>query len=242
MKFFYGFLNIIWRIWFVLIASIYVIVIGLFVVLPLSFSDKTFPIAYKFIQFWGTFLFYGMGFRKTLIENEKLDPKKPYIFIANHTSLMDIILMLHVLKNHPIVFVGKAELLKVPIFRHIYKRVAIPVDRSNMRSRANVYPLAKEKLNNGLSIFIFPEGGVSDDTSIILDDFKDGAFSIAKETNTPIAVYSIKGLKKMFPFDYFKGYPGKVEVKLLEIIAPNTMEKSDLKSHCYNLIYKELRR
>lgn len=148
--------------------------------------------------------------------------------------------MLHVLKNHPIVFVGKAELLKVPIFRHIYKRVGIPVDRSNMRSRANVYPLAKEKLNNGLSIFIFPEGGVSDDTSIILDDFKDGAFSIAKETNTPIAVYSIKGLKTMFPFDYFKGYPGKVEVKLIEIVDPNSMEKSDLKLHCYNLIDKDL--
>ncbi|WP_068596939.1 lysophospholipid acyltransferase family protein [Vaginella massiliensis] len=240
MNFLVGFLNVVWKIWFFLITVLYVVVVGVFLVIPLALTDKTFPIAYKFIQFWGTYTFYGMGFRKKLIEKVKLDPNQTYIFIANHTSPMDIMLMLNVLKNHPIVFVGKAELLKIPIFRHIYKRVAIPVDRSNLRSRAQVYPLAKSKLNHGLNIFIFPEGGVPDDTTLVLDQFKDGAFAIAQETQTPIAVFTIKGLKEMFPFDYFKGYPGKVEVTLLEIVDSSHYTKQDLKAYCRKIILENL--
>ncbi|ADX67563.1 MULTISPECIES: lysophospholipid acyltransferase family protein [Weeksella] len=243
MKYLCGFLNILWRIWFLLLASIYIIPIGLFIVLPLSFSNSTYPIAYRFIQFWGTFMFYGMGFRDDYSSKEELDPNQTYIFIANHTSIVDVLLMLHILKKHPIVFVGKAELSRIPIFGLIYKRICIPVDRSNIKSRANVYPEAKERLANGLSIFIFPEGGVPDDMSIDLDNFKDGAFSIAIETQTPVAVFTICGLKKMFPFDYFHGYPGKVHVKLSAIVHPkgyNHSTKDQLKQKCHQLLWQDL--
>ena len=243
MKFLISFFNILWRLWFVIIAFIYIIPIGIFIVLPLSFSNKTFPIAYKLIQFWGTYMFYGMGFSKQYEKKTQLDKNESYIFIANHTSIIDIILMLHVLKSHPIVFVGKAELLKIPIFGRIYKQICIPVDRTNLKSRAQVFPLAKERLNAGLNIFIFPEGGVSDDTSITLDKFKDGAFSIAIETKTPIAIFTIIGLKKMFPFDNFKGYPGKTKVILNEIVKTEHLsieDKNDLKDYCHKVILEEL--
>jgi 1-acyl-sn-glycerol-3-phosphate acyltransferase len=41
--------------------------------------------------------------------------------------------------------------------------------------------IAKKRINQGLSICIFPEGGVPDDESILLDTFKDGAFRLAIE-------------------------------------------------------------
>jgi 1-acyl-sn-glycerol-3-phosphate acyltransferase len=56
------------------------------------------------------------------------------------------------------------------------------VDRSSARSRADVYRRCAEKMEEGNSIVIFPEGGVPDDTSIILDDFKDGAFTCLPNT------------------------------------------------------------
>ena len=227
-----------------LLAGTYVIVMGLFVLIPLLISDKAFKFIYPIIRYFGKITFYGMGFRLDYEERIKLNPKENYVFIANHTSLMDIMTVLTVLKHHPIVFVGKAELAKIPIFGRIYKQICILVDRSSMKSRAEVIPNAMEKLNQDLSIFIFPEGGVSDDVSIVLDTFKDGAYNIAIETQTPIAVLSIEGLKEMFPFDWFKGYPGKVKVTLLDIIptvGKNIKDhKSEIKDFTYNIIRKEI--
>lgn len=244
MKYINAGLVFLWRIWMILIAGIYVIVLGIFVLIPLLISEKSFQFVYPIIRYWGKVTFYATGFRLDYEERVQLNPKENYVFIANHTSMMDIMTVLTVLKHHPIVFVGKAELQKIPIFGRIYKRICISVDRSSLRSRAQVIPDAMHKLNQNLSIFIFPEGGVSDDTSIVLDKFKDGAFNIAIETQTPIAILSIDGLKEMFPFDWFKGYPGKVKVKLLDIVPTEGKtikeHRSQIKDYTYNIIRKEI--
>ncbi len=246
MKYITGFFVLIWRIWMILLAGSYVLTIGVFIVLPLAYFDRTFPYIYPFIRYWGKFVLYGTGFRIDYQKMVPLNPKEKYIFIANHTSIMDIMLMLTILKHHPIVFVGKAELLKIPIFGRIFNRICIPVDRRSAKSKAHVYPEAKKKLDQHLSIFIFPEGGVTDEKEfeIYLDPFKDGAFNIAIETQTPIAVLAIHGLNKMFPFNWFRGYPGKIHVRLLATLETNGLEvkkdKAALKSTAYELILKEL--
>ncbi len=113
------------------------------------------------------------------------------------------------------------------------------VDRASAKSRADVYRRCAEKMEEGNSIAIFPEGGVPDDTSIILDDFKDGAFMLSSKHNSPIAVYTFIGLKEMFPFDSSKGYPGKVKVYFNGIIEPTDSPK-DLKAEAYQVIKKTL--
>jgi len=182
-----------------------------------------------------------MGFRYDLIklsEQEK-DKSIPYVFISNHTSIMDIMLTCIVFPNHPICFVGKKELVKIPIFGTIYKRICVMVDRTSAKSRADVYRRCAEKMEEGNSIAIFPEGGVPDDTSIILDDFKDGAFILSSKHNSPIAVYTFIGLKEMFPFENSKGYPGRVKVYFNGIIEPTNSPK-DLKAEAYEEIKKTL--
>ena len=182
-----------------------------------------------------------MGFRYDLIklsEDEK-DKNKEYVFISNHTSIMDIMLTCIVFPDHPICFVGKMELVKIPIFGTIYKRICVMVDRSSARSRADVYRRCAEKMEEGNSIAIFPEGGVPDDTSIILDEFKDGAFMLSSKHNSPIAVYTFIGLKEMFPFENSKGYPGRVKVYFNGIIEPTASPK-DLKAEAYQVIKKTL--
>ena len=246
MKYIKGFFVLIWRIWMILLATIYVLTIGVFIVLQLANFDKTFPYIYPFIRYWGKFVLYGTGFRIDYEKLVPLDPKENYIFIANHTSVMDIMLVLTVLKHHPIAFVGKAELVKIPIFGKIYKRICIPVDRTSARSKAQVYPEAIKKLNQNLSIFIFPEGGVSNEKEfkIYLDPFKDGAFNIAIETKTPLAVFSIHGLNKMFPFNWFRGYPGKIKIRLLKTFDTKDLDvkqdKVALKEAAFNTILKDL--
>ncbi|SMO95075.1 1-acyl-sn-glycerol-3-phosphate acyltransferase [Chryseobacterium rhizoplanae] len=190
---------------------------------------------------WCFGMFYGMGFRYDLIklsEQEK-DKSIPYVFISNHTSIMDIMLTCIVFPDHPICFVGKKELVKIPIFGTIYKRICVMVDRTSAKSRADVYRRCAEKMEEGNSIAIFPEGGVPDDTSIILDDFKDGAFMLSSKHNSPIAVYTFIGLKEMFPFENSKGYPGRVKVYFNGIIEPTDSPK-DSKAKAYEEIKKTL--
>ena len=66
--------------------------------------------------------------------------------------------MLIAISKNPIVFVGKIELTKIPIFGFFYKRMVILVDRDSHKSRKQVYGQAKKRLEGGTSIGIYPEG------------------------------------------------------------------------------------
>ena len=186
------------------------------------------------MRIWCYIVFFGMGFRYELIKKtkKKIDKNQQYVIIANHTSIMDIMLPVILFPHHPICFVGKKELVKIPLFGTIYKRLCVMVDRTSARSRADVYRRCAERMQEGDSVVIFPEGGVPDDTSVILDNFKDGAFILASKHQYPLAVFTFCGLKEMFPFDNGKGHPGKVSVFFNDIIEPNqTAEQLKLLSH-----------
>lgn len=243
MKFIKEIFSLLWKCWFFLLATFLILTIGILWTYPLSFSQKTYPLAYKGIRLWAIICFYGSGFRLHFDKDLELNPNQSYLFISNHASLMDIAVMAIIHPKHPIVFVAKEELAKTPVFGTIFKRICIMVNRSDNTSKRRVFKLAKEKIDLGNSIVIFPEGGVSDDTDLILDQFKDGAFAIATITDLPIVVYTIKGLKEMFPFNWRKGYPGTVQVKLLDIIETKELSLkniNELKEICHQKILSEL--
>ena len=113
------------------------------------------------------------------------------------------------------------------------------VDRGSARSRADVYRRCAEKMEEGNSIVIFPEGGVPDDTSIILDEFKDGAFTLSSKHNSPLVIYTFIGLKEIFPFESSQGCPGKAKVYFNGILAPSDSPK-DLKIKAFDEVKKTL--
>lgn len=233
-------LNYLWRFWLIILAFVLTIILGVPVYI-LSFNKKNYKYAYKLIRLWCFGMFFGMGLRYELINltDKKIDKSKQYVVISNHTSIMDIMLPCILFPNHPLCYVGKKELVKIPIFGTIYKRICVMVDRSSARSRADVYRRCAEKMEEGNSIVIFPEGGVPDDTSIVLDEFKDGAFTLSSKHHSPIAVFTFIGLKEMFPFDHSKGYPGKVRVYFNDILEPTSSPK-DLKLSAFETIKKTL--
>ena len=150
------------------------------------------------------------------------------MFIANHTSMADIMLMLVAVKN-PFVFVGKAELAKVPLFGFFYKRTAILVDRSSERSRKAVFKSAQRRLGQGLSICIFPEGLVPED-DVLLTDFKDGAFRLAINHQIPIVPLTFADNKKRFSYTFFSGSPGRMRVKMHKFIPTKGLTPQDAKT------------
>lgn len=233
-------LNYIWRGWMILLGVMLTLLFFVPVYL-LSFRKKDYKYAYRLVRWWCLGIFYGMGFRYELLSQteKKIHPNQQYIIVANHTSMIDIFLPVLLFPHHPICFVGKKELVKIPIFGSIYKRICVMVDRSSMKSRAEVYRRCAERMREGDSIVIFPEGGVSDDPSITLDHFKDGAFILSKEHRFPIAVYTFIGLKEMFPFDSGKGYPGKIKIIFNDLLEPSE-NVEDLKSQAHQLILTTL--
>ena len=168
-----------------------------------------------------------MGF-KVEIENEQIPEKgKSYLFIANHTSMADIMLMLVSVKN-PFVFIGKKELAKIPLFGFFYKRTCILVDRNSVKSRQAVFLRAQNRLKSGLSICIFPEGGVPEE-HIMLDEFKDGAFRLAINHHIPIVPITFMDNKKRFSYMFFSGGPGKMRVKVHKFLETEALHIKDTK-------------
>lgn len=233
---------ILYRIWFYVLVALPILL--LFPVLLISISrEQWYPFFFKLARFWAKFILFGMGFRIMIKRDQIPDKKKSYMFIANHTSMADIMLMLVTVKN-PFVFVGKKELAKIPLFGFFYKRTCILVDRSSERSRKAVFLRAQKRLKQGLSICIFPEGGVPDE-EIILDEFKDGAFRLAinhKISIVPIVFYDNK---KRFSYTFFSGGPGKMRAKLLKFIETNELSISETKQTnelTRSIIFEELKK
>ena len=201
-----------YRIWFYFLVAL-----PIFLFFPLLFLSTLSPKTYK--QFfwlarniWANTILYGMGCPPRIRRDEKMVRGKSYMLVANHTSMLDIMLMLKVSRN-PFVFVGKKELVKIPVFGYFYKRVCIMVDREKSHSRTAVYRRAQKRLNSGLSICIFPEAGVPEE-EVILAPFKDGAFKMAIAHQIPLVPMTFYDNKKRFPFRFFSGSPGPIRARV----------------------------
>jgi 1-acyl-sn-glycerol-3-phosphate acyltransferase len=232
---------IFWRCWFY--GWVLFTIIPIFpVLLVVTSSEKLYPIFFKIAQAWANTILFVMGFKVSLYEEEIVNNKKSYMFCPNHTSMIDIMVMLSIAKN-PFVFVGKKELTQIPIFGFFYKRTCIIVDRSNSKSRLAVFEAARKRLSNGLDVCIFPEGLVPDDESIVLSEFKNGAFKLAIEHQIPIVPITMYDCKKRFSYTFFSGSPGVLRVKIHKFIETEgcTLKNSDaIKNQTFHLIYNEL--
>ena len=212
-----------WRIWFYLLMLIIILI--LFPLLIISIlKESWYPLFFRLSQIWARGIMLGMGFYPSIKREQDLKKGESYMLVSNHTSMLDIMLMLHISKN-PFVFVGKAELAKIPLFGFFYKRTCILVDRGNARSRKAVFDQAQKRIQQGLSICIFPEGGVPNDTSLLLDSFKDGAFRLAIDHHLAIVPIVFYDNKRLFPYQFYKGGPGKMRAKVLSFIPTKEMSQ-----------------
>ena len=232
---------LVWRVWFYA-WFIGTVIVALPVLVIITSREEWYPSFYKILRAWGKTLVFIMGFKVKTEYLQKIEHGKSYMFCANHTSMIDIMLMLSVVKN-PLVFVGKAELGKIPVFGYIYKRTCILVDRNNLSSRRAVFEEAERRLKSGLSVCIFPEGKVPDDEGIVLDNFKNGAFILAIEHNIPIVPMSFYDCKERFSYTFFSGSPGNLRVKVhpfVETLDKEVSSKKKIKEEVHSIIYNDL--
>lgn len=231
---------LIWRIWFYILLFVTIIIMVPFLLI-LTTKESYYPTFWKMIRAWAFVLVYGMGFRIKTQYEQKILRDKSYMFCPNHASLLDPFVLILLSKN-PIVFVGKKELVKIPIFGFFYKKVVIMVDRSNPESRKRVYKMAKKRLQGGVSLGIFPEGLVPTE-DVVLSPFKNGAFSLAIEYQIPIVPQTYYDGKRLFSWDFLKGGIGIFRVKQHTFIETKGMtidNLESLKKKTFDILYTEL--
>ncbi len=241
MRLFRNIFFTLYRIWFYILVALPILVLFPFLLISIL-KESRYPYFFKLARVWAAIILFGMGFYPVVKREATYKKGASYMFVSNHTSMADIMLMLYVSKN-PFVFVGKKELSKIPLFGFFYKRTCILVDRSNPKSRRDVFEIAQQKLNQGLSVCIFPEGGVPEDKSLLLDMFKDGAFRLAIEHNIPIAPMTFHDNKNRFSYDFFSGCPGRMRAKIHNVIPTGILgleDKRMLRNQTYEIILKEL--
>lgn len=216
-----------YRIWFYILVGLPILI--MFPILVISIlKESWYPYFFKIARIWAKFILIGMGFKVCIEREQTTEKDMSYMFIANHTSMADIMLMLVSVKN-PFVFVGKKELAKIPLFGFFYKRTCILVDRSSAKSRQAVFLRAQRRLKTGVSICIFPEGGVPEE-HIELDEFKDGAFRLAINHHIPIVPITFGDNKRRFSYIFFSGGPGKMRVKIHPFLSTNGLTIEDTKA------------
>ena len=220
-------LLILWRIWFYVLSAFPVILLfiplAIFLLLPNGYRH----LYWVARNIWSPFVLIGMGFKIKRLNTFPPD-NRSMILVANHTSYIDIMLMFRMRKK-PFVFVGKKEIVKIPIFGYLYKKAVIMVDRSDPVSRFAVYGRANKMLDKGYNVCIFPEAHYWDDI-VLLQEFKRGAFKIAIDNQLPIIPIIFYDLKLKHPWYPKFGSIGKLRVKVLDKINVDNLSENDIPS------------
>ena len=144
---------------------------------------------------------------------ELLDPKQPYVFIANHWSYLDGA-PLFACTGRRMGLVGKKELLKAPILGYGMGFVnVIAIDRSNRERAVETIRIATERLRSGISFGVFAEGTRALPGEML--PFKKGAFHMAVEAGVPIVPIAFKNSDQLMGRGTGEAWPGTIEMVML---------------------------
>jgi 1-acyl-sn-glycerol-3-phosphate acyltransferase len=189
----------------------------------LYFHEKVIPLLRGMADFW--LLFTG---NKLVVEGlEHTDISKPVVIVGNHSSTLD---MFTCMSGIPYPFRGlaKAELQHLPVIHIMFRTLSIFVDRSNAESRAEGLKRCRKILNEGTSIFIMPEG-TRNRTQKPLLPFKEGAFRLAIETQTPVQPFVLLNCRLVYPmWSKLMLRPGKIILKFLPQVDVSELTFKDV--------------
>ena len=164
--------------------------------------------AHKIANLWARTLLKLTSIRVKVIGRENVLLNRPQIFMANHQSDFDILIVLAYIPGQ-FRWIVKKELFKIPIFGPAMKSAGyIEIDRQNHEKAMKSLEEAAQKIQEGKSVMTFPEGTRSKDGTV--KPFKQGMFHLAIQAGVPIVPISIIGAHKILPKRSLMIKPGKV--------------------------------
>jgi 1-acyl-sn-glycerol-3-phosphate acyltransferase len=185
------------------------ITVAITVVLMYIFKNHT----HKVIKAWMSFQMFLLGIK--LETQGKLDESCDMI-LMNHQSLLDIIVMEYI-HSRDLAWVAKKEITDLFFFGHIIKAPRmISIDRENKAGIITLLKEAKDRLDKGRPIAMFPEGTRSDGKQML--SFRPGAKMVANKYNLKIQPIVLFNTRNIVDSKKLLATPGVVKVVYLEPI------------------------
>jgi len=194
-----------------------------------GFIDATGNLAHRCFVQWARVSLAAAGFRIHITGLERLEANRPYIFMPNHASFLDILLLLAYLP-HNFRFIIKKGFFAVPLVGWaLYQCGDIPMDRNNPWKALRSLRRSADLLNDGISIVVFPEGTRSPNGKI--QAFKTALFILPIRSRTPVVPVLIEG-----SFDALKRgsillNPCPLKMTFYDPIAPSSYEVRDRETY-----------
>jgi 1-acyl-sn-glycerol-3-phosphate acyltransferase len=159
--------------------------------------DRRLVALHRFTCFWASlYTWCNPGWRVSVSGREHLRPDATYVMVANHQSLLDILVLFRLFAHFK--WVSKAELFRIPcVGWNMSLNRYIRLRRGDARSIAQMMRDAERTLADGSSVMIFPEGTRSADGR--LKPFKHGAFTLAQRAHVPLLPIVIEGTANALP-------------------------------------------
>jgi 1-acyl-sn-glycerol-3-phosphate acyltransferase len=204
----------------------------------------TFPVAFQLKRWWARILTTLM-FCPVVKEYKGNIPNGPFVIASNHQSYLDTVFMYLVFSDY-FVFIGKAELMKWPLFSIFFKKGQdIPIHRGSAVQAKNSMLRALRVIKRGESIAIFPEGTVPEEAPK-MRPFKNGAFKLAIDAQVPIIPVTWHRNHKVMldPAKFWQfSLPQVVKVVVHPAVNTTGLGEQDivsLRNHVFNIIQAPL--
>ncbi len=168
------------------------------------------------------------GIKLVVKGKENLWNQRPAVFIFNHQSNVDLLIMCKLIRKDSVAL-AKKELKYTPIGPILQAAGVIFLDRSNREKAIDAMQPAVEALKNGTSVGIAPEGTRSKDYN--LGKFKKGAFHLAMQAKVPIVPIIIKNAHDVMPKGSNLIKPSIVEVVVLPAIKTTRWKRETIDKH-----------
>jgi len=159
---------------------------------------------------WSWLILKTSGIRVRVEGSEHVNPHAPTVYCANHQSAMDIPVLF---VNLPVQFrfVAKRSLFHLPFLGwHLRRSGHIAVDRDRPREALKSMETVAQKIREGKSVLLFPEGHRSRSGEML--PFKGGSFRIAILAGVPIVPITLNGTRAVLTPDSFHVHAGRVEM------------------------------
>jgi putative phosphoserine phosphatase/1-acylglycerol-3-phosphate O-acyltransferase len=181
------------------------------------------------ISTWGDFGSAVAGLDIRASGEEHLWSHRPAVFIFNHQSATDALILSHLLR-HDFTAVAKKEMKSNPLLGTILGAVGtVFIDRSNKDKAIEALQPAVDSLKNGISFVIAPEGRRS--LGYRLGRFKKGAFHIAMQAAVPIVPIVIANSSDSMPRSGVIIRPAPIDVTILPPVSTSGWTEETIDGH-----------
>lgn len=213
---------------FASVYTLYVLLLVLISFIPLFAaivfsSQKT---AAKIAKWWARIILFAAVCPLRINSPRTEKQNKPVIYVANHASYVDAIVLTAVLPAG-VRYVAKKELFMTPILRTLMRKLNyLPVDRMDLSKRLTDTKIFSQTLREGHSLVIFPEGTFG--YAAGLRPFRLGAFKVAAEEGLAIVPVALQGTRSVLRDDERLMHHGCINVTIMDPVQANGTEWQDV--------------